>query len=196
MHFVTVSAIQSRRERTASTISRCAQRLADERGLDGFTMDQLAEAAGVSRRTLFNYFDGKVDAVLGTEEEPDASVFEEFAAGGPTGELVDDLRHMVNRFLTFKRTDAESVARVRRLLRNDARLFHAAHDRFESAAEQFADFIAAREGDDFDPRRARIIARLLLAMFDLALDAFLEDPDRSLVEHFNQTLDTAHDLLG
>lgn len=190
------SASEARRQRTARAISECAQRLADEHGLDGFTMERLAEAAGVSRRTLFNYFPGKVDAVLGSDEAPAPEVYEEFAAGGPTGELVEDLREMVNRFLTFRQADAETVARFRRLLRGDARLFHAAHHRFELAAEQFAGFIVAREGADFEPRRARIAARLLLAMFDVALDAFLEEPDRSLADHFDQTLDTARDLLG
>ena len=36
-----------------------------EHGLDGFTMEQLAERVGVSRRTLFYYFPAKDDAVLG-----------------------------------------------------------------------------------------------------------------------------------
>ena len=55
----------SRHEETAHHISACSQLLADERGFDGFTMEDLADAAGVSRRTLFNYFPGKADAVLG-----------------------------------------------------------------------------------------------------------------------------------
>ena len=50
---------------TSERITLCAQVLADEHGLDGFTMDELATAADVSRRTLFNHFPGKVDAVLG-----------------------------------------------------------------------------------------------------------------------------------
>ena len=54
-----------RRRATAYRISVCARSLTEQHGLDGFTMEDLAEAAGVSRRTLFNYFPGKVDAVLG-----------------------------------------------------------------------------------------------------------------------------------
>jgi AcrR family transcriptional regulator len=200
MHFMSESASTSLREQkrweTSQRITLCAQRLTDEHGLDGFTMDELAQAAEVSRRTLFNYFPSKLDAVLGAEEPPDPSVYEPFAAGGPTGELLGDLREMVTRFLAAEEADADTVARMRRLLRSDPRLFQAAHTRFESAAEQFADLIAAREGDAVAPRRARIVARLLLTMFDLALDAFLDDPDRDLAEHFGETLDAAHDLLG
>ena len=79
------SAIDLKRQLVADAITRCAQQLADEHGLDGFTMDQLAECAGVSRRTLFNYVPGKLDAVLGSMQEPDPEVFSEFLAGGPTG---------------------------------------------------------------------------------------------------------------
>ena len=44
---------------------RRPERLADDRGFDGFTMDELAAAAAVSRRTLFNHVSGKLEAVLG-----------------------------------------------------------------------------------------------------------------------------------
>ena len=67
LHSVSESATlqPSRKVSTAHRITTCAQRLTDQHGLDGFTMDDLAAEAGVSRRTLFNYFPGKVDAVLG-----------------------------------------------------------------------------------------------------------------------------------
>lgn len=40
-----------------------AARLARERGISGFTVNDLAEAAGVSRRTIFNHFTGVEEAV-------------------------------------------------------------------------------------------------------------------------------------
>ncbi|CAG7843964.1 HTH-type transcriptional repressor Bm3R1 [Pseudoclavibacter triregionum] len=59
----------SQRERnrrdTWLAIHRAAFELADERGYAATTMDAIAERAGVSRRTLFNYFATKEDAVLG-----------------------------------------------------------------------------------------------------------------------------------
>ena len=54
-----------KRALTARRIVLCAQELTLEHGLDGFTMDDLAQRAEVSRRTLFNYFPSKDDAVLG-----------------------------------------------------------------------------------------------------------------------------------
>ncbi len=34
-------------------------------GLNGFTIEQLCEDVGVSRRTFFNYFPSKEDAIIG-----------------------------------------------------------------------------------------------------------------------------------
>jgi AcrR family transcriptional regulator len=56
---------EERRQATSYRISVCAQQLTEQHGLEGFTMEELAEAAGVSRRTLFNYYPSKIDAVLG-----------------------------------------------------------------------------------------------------------------------------------
>ena len=54
-----------RRERTWNAIHDAARRLVQENGLRGTTTEQIAEEAGVSARTFFNYFATKEDAVLG-----------------------------------------------------------------------------------------------------------------------------------
>jgi AcrR family transcriptional regulator len=42
-----------------------ALRLADELGPDGVTIEAIADAAGVSPRTFFNYFSSNEDAFVG-----------------------------------------------------------------------------------------------------------------------------------
>lgn len=76
--------LQERKERTKLTIQRKAIDLTLERGLAGFTMQELAEIAGVSRSTLFNYFPSKADAVLGVSKNDGAD-----AAG--LARMLDDL---------------------------------------------------------------------------------------------------------
>lgn len=53
----------AKRRITAHALSRTAFELTRERGLDGFTLEELAEHAGVSRRTFANYFSCKEEAV-------------------------------------------------------------------------------------------------------------------------------------
>jgi AcrR family transcriptional regulator len=194
---MTESAKPSKRELTARAIASSAQLLADENGLDGFTMDQLAEAAGVSRRTLFNYYPSKIDAILGARPEHDPELVASFLAGGPTGHLVTDVKGLALAILSSREVSVEEFARFRRLLSNEPRIMHAAHTRFAEASEQFVAAIIEREGPDADIRKARIIARIILGTFDLALDAFLEDQGKSTIaEEFSHTFDTLKELLS
>ncbi|RYX83656.1 TetR/AcrR family transcriptional regulator [bacterium] len=53
------------RERTSVEIHKAAERLALEHGVQETKVEDIAEAAGVSRRTFFNYYVSKEDAILG-----------------------------------------------------------------------------------------------------------------------------------
>lgn len=53
---------------TWTVIHEAAASLAQQRGLEQATVDVIAESAGVSPRTFFNYFPAKEDAVLGLRE--------------------------------------------------------------------------------------------------------------------------------
>ncbi|MFI5888411.1 TetR/AcrR family transcriptional regulator [Streptomyces sp. NPDC051554] len=52
---------------TRQAILAAAGRLFEERGFDGTTVAQIADAANVSVKTLFKYFDSKEDLVFGDE---------------------------------------------------------------------------------------------------------------------------------
>lgn len=53
---------------TWTAIHEAAASLAHDRGLEQATVEAIAESAGVSPRTFFNYFPAKEDAVLGFHE--------------------------------------------------------------------------------------------------------------------------------
>jgi AcrR family transcriptional regulator len=198
MHFMSESASirQLKRVLTERRISRCAQQLTEERGLDGFTLDDLAERAEVSRRTLFNYFPSKLDAVLGPVPSMTAEVREVFVAGGPTGHLIDDLAVLADEILDAHDVAREDVERAKRIITTEPRLVLVAHERFETILTDFTDLILAREGDRIDAASARLLIRLLVAMFEVSMSAYVCGTDRPILELFHENLRTARTLLA
>lgn len=55
--------------RTRRSLQDSALQLAESRGISATTVDQIAELAGVSRRTFFRYFASKLDAAIGDHVE-------------------------------------------------------------------------------------------------------------------------------
>jgi AcrR family transcriptional regulator len=197
---MTESAISLREQKrwdTSLRITRCAQQLTDAHGIDGFTMEELAESAEVSRRTLFNYFPSKTDAVLGEAPEIGEADLATFVAGGPHGNLVDDVAELARIALDAKRTDRQSLELGRKVLNANPRLLACAHERFESVLEEFAALVLEREGTDFPASRARLLLHLLIALFDTALVELIEDSaGRTLVEVFDDQLASARSLFA
>ena len=98
-------------------------RLVERDGLDGATVEAICAKAGVSTRTFFNYFESKVDAVLGIEPWSLApEVAEVFAAGGPTGRLMPDLELVVIDLLRRPMISPTRIAAAMALARREPRL--------------------------------------------------------------------------
>lgn len=196
----------TKQQRTRARINDCAMRLTIDRGLDGWTMADLAAAAEVSRRTLFNYFSSKIDAVLGTigsptrRDDPAAqAAFAVFVDRGPTGRLVDDVAVLAGPILADEGFDPENVALRRSMLTCSTRLIEAMHEHFEQTADDIVALILQREGAGFGEERAHLMVRLLVAVFDSAMRSYLaaDDPaDTDLVDLFVTHLRTAGELLG
>ncbi|MCI7457381.1 TetR/AcrR family transcriptional regulator [Actinomyces urogenitalis] len=79
----------ARAHRTRAALQEAAFRLATERGYEATTIDDVAAAAGVSRRTVFNYFSSKADLFILGPQTPTQEAVETFVAA--QGNLLDDL---------------------------------------------------------------------------------------------------------
>lgn len=60
---------EAKREATAHALAWAAFDLTRERGLDGFTIDDVVERAGYSRRTFANHYAGKEEAIVAVAAE-------------------------------------------------------------------------------------------------------------------------------
>ena len=192
--------LDRRRRETAESIARCARNLTEAHGLDGFTMDQLAECVGVSRRTLFNYAPSKLDAVIGIGMDRKAGLFVQvgrdvFIAGGPTGSLLKDTLTVMIQTLSAQDATAEELDQLRRLMAKEPRLLAAIQERTETAMREMADTIAEREGDNFDSLKAQVATSIAVALFDEALTNFITDNSASLAEHFGRLVEAGSSLV-
>lgn len=75
------------RDRNRKEVADVALGLFLERGFDDVTVDEIAAAAGISRRTFFRYFDSKEGVVLPFEEER-LEVLRGVLARRPAGESI------------------------------------------------------------------------------------------------------------
>lgn len=135
--------IRARRkaETTASLIS-IARALTAEHGLAGFTIEELCEQAGISRRTFFNYFASKERAVLGVADRLDhADLDEHFVS--TTGPVVDAFADLfIARWERMELVPAEFPA------------LHAAMDREPRLVVQMLELASENERED-----ARLVER-------------------------------------
>ena len=177
---------------TEERITRAAQRLTVEHGLDGFTMDDLAAATGVSRRTLFNHFDSKIDAVLGNLPAITEDQLELFRDGQPHGHLVRDLGAVIASLLVTGQHTREDARRLPALLR-EPRLMDAANERLVHMAERLAS-LAAFRGIELSAQQSRLVVLLFGAVAHEALEQFVRsDAELDLPTLF---LDLLEETLG
>jgi len=125
---------ERKKRATRRALIASAQELVADRGLDGATIEEICERAGVARRTFFNYFETKEDAALGwSEDVVDHEAGERFAAGGPSGILLDDLVTLVATVLAAHDFQHDEAHHKGELVRGEPRLLARQLWRFEQA---------------------------------------------------------------
>jgi AcrR family transcriptional regulator len=175
------SAIFSRRSErkvaTASRLTTLARRLTAERGLNGFTIEELCDEVGVSRRTFFNYFPSKEEAVVGVDETEQAERFaRDFLELGARGwpAVVDDLVRIAvehvretEHSLTEHAAFITAIGREPRLL---ARFMSVTRER----EQQLAELVAAREGVPTSDPRTRAAVQVVATVMRSAGERILD----------------------
>jgi len=124
-------------------------RLVERDGLDAVTVEAICEAAGVSVRTFFNYFETKDDAVLGHTPWPlETEASDVFAAGGPTGHLLADLEHLVAAVLDDPPMGRARLGHALELASREPRLLAKHLAWVEQHKGQLVELVERRLGDD------------------------------------------------
>ena len=166
-------------------IERVAMRLFTERGFDATTVDDIAAAAGISRRTFFRYFGSKNDVVWGRFAEGLADLRATLAATPAEVPLADALRAAI---VAFNALPAEQVPlhrqRMTVIFSAESLLAHSTLMYAEWRAV-IAEFVAQRTSDALLPRLA---GHLMLGAAVTAYEQWLDDPAADLAALLENTV--------
>ncbi len=177
---------------THGELSALALELFLERGFDATTVDDIAHAAGIGRRTLFRYFPSKNDLPWGDFEGLLDSMRSHLAALPDDVPLWEALRVAV---LDFNRFPADQLAlhreRMRLLLGVPSLVAHSAL-RYAAWRQVIAGFAAARLGTDSRALEPQAVAHATLGLCLAAYEQWLADEHSDLLD----LLDRAFRQLG
>jgi AcrR family transcriptional regulator len=194
---VTAGLRERKKVATRQALSEAAVRLAIEHGLDRVTVEAIADAANVSRRTFSNYFASKEDAVLHTDELRRRRLHELVAARPEAESAWTALSRAAEHLVAENDDDPDRSAQIRLLRRHPSLLSRMAAGSVESE-RILADLIvprllAAGEPESDVDMRARILAAALESALRIATMQWLDDPGRAVPKTLNHLLTATGD---
>ena len=181
-----------RRITSRAELEHVAFELFDARGFQGTTIDDIASAAGIGRRTFFRYFPSKNDVPWGNFEDELDRMRRHLKASSPHTPLMDAIRMAV---VDFNRVSADEARWHRRrmelILRVPTLQAHSTL-RFAAWRQVIADFVAERTGLAAGSLLPSTIAYAMLGVAVAAYEEWLEQPGADL----SGLLDTAMRTLA
>jgi AcrR family transcriptional regulator len=169
-----VSTLRERKKAaTRQSLHKTALRLAMSRGLDGVTVEDIADEVGVSRRTFSNYFANKEDAVLYADRERTRKLLELVRRRPPGERPWCALRRSAGELYGRRpQPDPEWVAQLRLLRRHPSLLARQAADQL-TLEKDLVEVLRAR--GQTDEELARLMAASFLAVVRTAGTLWFEN---------------------
>ncbi|MBG6237968.1 AcrR family transcriptional regulator [Mycetocola sp. CAN_C7] len=167
-----------RKQATATQLTLLCRSLTADRGLNGFTIEEVCSDIGISRRTFFNYFPSKEDAVLGIADENDemSKMADDFRARGSRGwtAVVDDLADLAVQHIRSAGHNASEHIAFMTVLEREPRLLARFIGAGREREQGLVAMVAAREGVPADDPLARaaidIVSTILRSTADRISD--------------------------
>ena len=172
---------------TRQALHEAALRLATEHGIDNVTVEAIADAAMVSRRTFSNYFSSKEEALFHADrvfiERLVALVHARPAGEPPWTALTRAADELLPHALDVDRLTA------RRLLRNHPSLISHQVAVYATIERDLAAELAQRMPEAAGtPLRARVLAATFLTTVRVTFQHWLDNPDRPLPDLIHEAL--------
>jgi AcrR family transcriptional regulator len=195
--------LRERKKRVArQSIAATARRLFAERGFDAVTVAEIAAAADVSEKTVFNHFATKEDLAFAGREEGIALIVTDIKQRAPGAPVLDVFRALTRSTLDqFVATGDENLLTVARIIRGSRALQERLTVGWDAGADAITAAIAETSGATDDDLVPGIVARTLWGthrtIFLLALQGLLAEEDPAqLAARLRVVADRTYDQLA
>ena len=162
---------------TAANLTSVSRRLTAELGLAGFTIEEVCDSVGVSRRTFFNYFASKEDAVIGANPDDEYRSFaEQFLArgAGTWPQVLTDLIDLAVEHIESNAMDPREHTDLMAALEREPRLLARFIGMTRDRDRQMRGLIADRQGVDADDPRAVAIVSILATLMKASAETLVD----------------------
>jgi AcrR family transcriptional regulator len=198
-----IEGLRARKKRAArEAIAATARRLFAERGFDTVTVAEVAAAADVSEKTVFNHFPTKEDLAFAGREEGLMRLVADITERPPGASVLDVFRALTTTVIDdLVAPGDEDLLAVAKIIRHSRTLQERLTAGWESGAAAVTAAIAETSGAADDDLVPAIVARTLWwthrSIFLVALHGLLAEEDREqLVVRLRVAADRAYAQLA
>jgi TetR/AcrR family transcriptional regulator, regulator of mycofactocin system len=163
-------------------------RLFTDDGFDDTTVERIAAAAGVSRRTFFRYFDSKADVLWHAFDGEVRALRAAFAAAPAAQPLMDAIRQAVVGVNRYRADDVAELRTRMNLIGSVPALAASAAQHYDAWERAVSEFAASRLGQQADSLYPLAIGRATLAVCRSAYDRWAERADADLTVYLDRAL--------
>ncbi|NBE94333.1 TetR family transcriptional regulator [Nonomuraea sp. KC401] len=182
----TVGLRERKKAATRQAVHEAALRLVVEHGLDHVTVESIADAANISRRTFSNYFAGKEDAVLYGEEQRFRTLVRKVRAQPPALRAWQALRGATEELYQEMGEPEREWAQRTRLARQHPSLLARQLANHAALERDLSEALSERESGVPPP----VMAAAFLVGLRLAAHLWSDEQEsRTLIDVMNETLD-------
>jgi AcrR family transcriptional regulator len=173
---------QRKREVVQEALSAAAEGLFLSRGFERTTVEQIAHAAGVSRRTFFRYFESKEDVLVERSDRLGERLYAELAARPSEEPPLLAIRNALVPAVEAGIEDADFIRWVIRVLREKSALRRAMMERRNRLEERIAALMAVRLHSRSNDNTPMLLAFITRALHDTAYNAWYDHETDDIAE--------------
>jgi mycofactocin system transcriptional regulator len=170
-------------------VERAALDLFSRRGFENVTSDEVADAAGISRRTFFRYYATKADAVWGDFAGHVARLEGLLAAGDPARPVLASVCAAYVEVNDYEEAELPLLRERMQLILGEPALLAHSQLRFAEVDRVVTRYVAARTGASPTDLVPRLVAASTRAAATTAFQAWLADERSSLTRHLHRAFD-------